>query len=66
MVHVNLTILGEPILALLFMYLLRNQFTVFAQSSLTPLQIAGGLMLMAGVAIGLSAGRKSQVNEATP
>lgn len=62
--YVNLTILGEPILALLFMYLLRNEFAVFAASSLTPLQITGGLMLMIGVAVGLSAGRRPATSEA--
>jgi drug/metabolite transporter (DMT)-like permease len=56
--YVNLTILGEPIIALLIMYLLRDQFAVFDRSTLDPLQIVGGVLLLAGVAIGLLAGRK--------
>lgn len=63
--YVNLTILGEPILALLIMYLLRERFDVFRESSLTPLQITGGLMLLVGVGTGLLAGRKPQVSEAS-
>ena len=61
--YVNLTILGEPILALLIMFLLRERFAVFREYSLTPLQIIGGLMLLVGVGIGLLAGRKPQVTE---
>jgi len=63
--YVNLTILGEPILALLMMYLLRERFAVFRESSLTPLQIVGGLMLLVGVGIGLLSGRKPQLSEAS-
>ncbi len=51
--YVNLTILGEPILALVIMFLLRNQFAVFRESTLTTLQLAGGVLLLGGVAIGL-------------
>lgn len=56
--YVNLTILGEPILALLIMYLLRHEYAVFGDSTLTPLQLAGGTLLLAGVTIGILAGRK--------
>ena len=51
--YVNLTILGEPILALVIMFLLRHQFAVFRESTLTTLQLAGGVLLLGGVAIGL-------------
>jgi drug/metabolite transporter (DMT)-like permease len=51
--YVNLSILGEPILALLMMYLLRHRFEVFQESTLTLLQVIGGALLLAGVAIGL-------------
>jgi drug/metabolite transporter (DMT)-like permease len=51
--YVNLTILGEPVLALLIMFLLRHRFEVFAQSTLDGPRLAGGLLLLAGVAIGL-------------
>lgn len=51
--YVNLTILGEPILALIIMYVLRFEFDVFHKSTLTPLQLIGGALLMGGVAIGL-------------
>ncbi|MBX3458931.1 MAG: DMT family transporter [Planctomycetes bacterium] len=51
--YVNLTILGEPILALLIMYGLRNEYAVFGDSTLTPLQLVGGVLLMAGVAVGI-------------
>lgn len=61
--YVNLTILGEPILALLAMYLLRERFEVFQASSLTPTQLVGGMMLLVGVAVGLTAGRKPKVAE---
>lgn len=64
--YVNLTILGEPILSLLIMYLLRDRFEVFRESNLTPLQLAGGLMLMVGVGVGLTAGRKPKMAEAAP
>lgn len=62
--YVNLTILGEPILALVLMYLLRAQYAVFAESTLDLLQIIGGALLLVGVGIGLTAGRKPrQVDE---
>ena len=64
--YVNLTILGEPILALLLMYLLRERYEVFRTSTLTPAQLIGGLLLLGGVAIGLTAGRKPKVVEASP
>lgn len=64
--YVNLTILGEPILALLLMYLLRERYDVFRESSLSPAQLLGGLLLLGGVAIGLLAGRKPQMAEASP
>lgn len=51
--YVNLTILGEPILSLLIMYALRHDYAVFRDSTLTPLQLAGGLLLMTGVAVGI-------------
>jgi len=58
--YVNLTILGEPIIALLLMYLLRDQFVQFQKSSLDFMQLVGGGMLLAGVGIGLIASRKPQ------
>jgi drug/metabolite transporter (DMT)-like permease len=64
--YVNLTILGEPILALLLMYLLRERYDIFRESSLTPMQLTGGLLLLGGVAIGLLAGRKPQMAETSP
>jgi drug/metabolite transporter (DMT)-like permease len=63
--YVNLTVLGEPIIALLMMYLLRHEFEVFRTSRLDPLQIVGGALLLVGVLIGLLAGRKPQVVEKT-
>lgn len=63
--YVNLTILGEPILALVIMYILRFEFEVFAQSTLTPLQIIGGILLMGGVAIGLWRRRPKVLPEVT-
>lgn len=62
--YVNLTILGEPILALLLMYLLRGHYTQFGQSSLSLPQLTGGSMLLVGVGIGLTAWRKPKVEEA--
>ncbi|MBE7491496.1 MAG: DMT family transporter [Planctomycetes bacterium] len=61
--YVNLTILGEPILSLLIMYALRDHYTVFATSTMTPLQIAGGSLLLLGVGIGLAFGRKDAAKE---
>ncbi len=60
--YVNLTILGEPILALVIMYILRHEYAVFRDSTLTPLQLAGGSLLLVGVAIGILAGRKPATN----
>jgi hypothetical protein len=51
--YVNLTILGEPILALVIMYLLRAEFEVFRESRMDLLQLVGGVLLMTGVVIGL-------------
>ncbi len=51
--YVNLTILGEPILALVIMYLLRAEFEVFRESRMDLLQLIGGVLLMTGVVIGL-------------
>ncbi len=51
--YVNLTILGEPILALVIMYLLRNEYSVFRDSTLTTLQLIGGSLLMLGVVFGI-------------
>jgi drug/metabolite transporter (DMT)-like permease len=51
--YVNLTILGEPVLALLIMYALRDEYYVFRASTLTPLQLVGGSLLLTGVAVGL-------------
>jgi drug/metabolite transporter (DMT)-like permease len=62
--YVNLSILGEPILALLIMFLLRHRFEVFQESTLTLLQVIGGSLLLAGVAIGLWQ-RKSAPSEVT-
>ena len=62
--YVNLTILGEPILALLLMYLLRDQYSVFRESALSPLQLIGGSALLIGVGIGLTAWRKPKETEA--
>ncbi|MCC7510883.1 MAG: DMT family transporter [Planctomycetes bacterium] len=50
---VNLTILGEPILSLVIMYLLRNEYAVFRDSTLTTLQLIGGSLLMLGVVFGI-------------
>lgn len=63
--YVNLTILGEPIIALILMYLLREHYAQFAQSGLTPLQIIGGALLLVGVGVGLTAGRKPKEVEKT-
>lgn len=63
--YVNLTILGEPILSLLMMYLMRERYAVFRESTLTPLQLIGGSALLIGVGIGLTAWRKPKVTEAS-
>lgn len=58
--YVNLVVLGEPILSLLIMMGLRDHYRVFQASTLTPLQLVGGLLLLGGVALGLlSAGKRS-------
>lgn len=62
--YVNLTILGEPILSLVMMYLLRERYAVFRESTLSPLQLMGGSALLIGVGIGLTAWRKPKVKEA--
>ncbi|MBK8205874.1 MAG: DMT family transporter [Planctomycetes bacterium] len=51
--YVNLTILGEPILSLVIMYLLRNEYAVFRDSTLTTLQLIGGSLLLLGVVFGI-------------
>ncbi|MDC1142416.1 DMT family transporter [Planctomycetota bacterium] len=56
--YINLTILGEPIIALALMYVLRNHFEVFSTSGLTSFQFIGGGLLMGGAAVGLIASRK--------
>ncbi|MHC4840980.1 MAG: DMT family transporter [Planctomycetota bacterium] len=56
--YINLTILGEPIIALTLMFLLRDHFEVFAKTSLTSFQLIGGGLLLVGVATGLIANRK--------
>ncbi len=58
--YVNLTILGEPIISLLIMYALRDQYVVFRESTMSMEQIIGGTLLIAGVAIGLTMGRKDR------
>jgi drug/metabolite transporter (DMT)-like permease len=55
--YVNLAILGEPVLALLIMYALRERYAVFAESTLTAAQVVGGALLMVGVMIGIVFGR---------
>lgn len=60
--YVNLVVLGEPILSLLIMIGLRDHYSVFRTSTLTPVQLTGGLLLLGGVAIGLlAAGRNKPV-----
>jgi len=58
--YVNLTILGEPIISLLIMYALRDQYVVFRESTMSMEQVIGGTLLIAGVAIGLTMGRKDR------
>jgi drug/metabolite transporter (DMT)-like permease len=64
--YVNLSILGEPIIALIIMYALRHKFEAFQESTLTLLQIIGGSLLLAGVAIGLLQKRMRTVPEPKP
>ena len=61
--YVNLTILGEPILSLLMMYMLRKEYAVFREPTLSPLQLIGGSALLIGVGIGLTAWRKPKQTE---
>jgi drug/metabolite transporter (DMT)-like permease len=56
--HVNLTILGEPVLALIVMAALRDRFAVFRASSLGLHQAFGGALLLLGVGLGLWWGRE--------
>ncbi len=55
--QVNLTILGEPVIALVVMTLLRDRFEVFQTSSLSARQALGGGVLLLGVGLGLWWGR---------
>lgn len=55
--QVNLTILGEPVIALLVMTLLRDRFEQFQTSSLGVRQALGGAVLLLGVGLGLWWGR---------
>jgi drug/metabolite transporter (DMT)-like permease len=56
--QVNLTILGEPVIALVAMTLVRDQFEAFQTSSLGPRQALGGAILLVGVGLGLWSGRE--------
>lgn len=64
--HVSLTILGEPVLAVVLMALLAPHFAVFATSTLTPAQAAGGALLLVGVGVGLAQGAGPAPVEPTP
>ncbi|MCC6574223.1 MAG: DMT family transporter [Planctomycetes bacterium] len=64
--YINLAILGEPVIALLMMLALKDQFEVFAKSTLTPLQAAGGLLLLTGVAFGMIAAQRSSTQKEKP
>lgn len=55
--YVNLAVLGEPIISLVIMYALRNEYAVFRETTMTLLQIIGGALLLVGVAVGLVFGR---------
>ena len=55
--YVNMTILGEPVITITIMILLSHRFEVFRRTQLEPLQIAGGLILLVGVGIGLTVAR---------
>lgn len=55
--QVNLTILGEPVLALAVMAALRDRFPVLQTSELTVRQALGGAVLLLGVGLGLWWGR---------
>lgn len=56
--YVNLAVLAEPVIAILFMLAFREKFAVFQSSQLTVLQGIGGAILLGGVAMGLSAARQ--------
>ncbi|MBP9891987.1 MAG: DMT family transporter [Planctomycetes bacterium] len=56
--YVNLAVLAEPVIAILFMLAFREKFEVFQSSQLTMLQGVGGAILLGGVAMGLSAARQ--------
>lgn len=56
--QVNLTILGEPVIALVVMALLRDRFAAFQTSSLSARQALGGALLLLGVGLGLWWGRR--------
>lgn len=55
--YVNLAVLAEPVIAILFMLAFREKYEVFQSSQLTTLQAVGGTILLGGVALGLSAAR---------
>jgi drug/metabolite transporter (DMT)-like permease len=58
MFQVNLTILGEPVIALAAMALLHDSLPEFQASTLTVRQALGGTLLLAGVGLGLWWGRE--------
>jgi drug/metabolite transporter (DMT)-like permease len=51
--QINLTILGEPVIALVFMAALAGRYPEFAASTLTVRQALGGALLLLGVGLGL-------------
>lgn len=55
--YINLAILGEPVVALLFMTALQPYVQAFAKSELTVLKIVGTVLLLLGVAAGLRSKR---------
>ncbi len=57
--HVNLAILGEPVIAIAVMAALSDTFAVFATSHLTATQAVGGAILLGGVALGLLGDRRA-------
>jgi drug/metabolite transporter (DMT)-like permease len=58
--HVNLSILGEPVLALAFMAAFADRYPdAFGTSHLTALQAVGGAILLGGVALGLLGDQRS-------
>lgn len=63
--YVNLAVLAEPVIAILFMLAFREKYEVFRQSHLTTLQAVGGAILLGGVALGLSAARKLGASDDT-